>query len=44
MLLVITIIACIASFCVGFKWAEHIYKGEATLMDEREDELFENKD
>lgn len=43
-MLLVTIVACLTCFILGFKWAEHIYKCEATLTDEREDELFENKD
>lgn len=39
----ITIIISLICFFLGFKLAEHIYKGETSLLDEDEDELFENK-
>ncbi len=43
-MLLVTIIACLACFVLGFKAAEYVYKSEAILEDQKEDELFENKD
>lgn len=41
-MLLVTIIACLACLVIGFNAAEYIYKKEA-MLDEEEDELFENK-
>lgn len=43
-MLLVTIIACLASYVLGFKYAEYIYKCDDALTDQDEDELFENKD
>jgi hypothetical protein len=43
MCIIISLVSVVLSFGAGFKYAESIYKKQANLFDQREDELFENK-
>jgi hypothetical protein len=40
-MLLVTVLVGLACLVIGFNAAEYIYKKEAELLDDREDELFE---